>query len=133
VGRSGRRGARRLALQALYQHQLTGDALDSLLAQFRSREEFVGVDEAYFEGLVTSVLTRRDALDARIGEAADRPPGQLDPVERAVLWIGAAELAGGEVPARVAIDEGIELAKTFGGEQGYRYVNAVLDRLARAT
>lgn len=127
---AGRRGARRLALQALYQHQLTGDAVEELCAQFRGRPEHASVDAGYFDWLLRAVLADVAGLDARIAGAADRPVHQLDPVEHAVLWIGLAELGTARVPVRVAIDEAVELAKTFGAQNSHRYVNAILDRAA---
>jgi len=82
--------------------------------------------------LLDEIIGGAGELDAQIAAAADRPVEQLDPVERAVLWIGVAELGGHpEVPARVVINEAVELAREFGAEASFRYVNAVLDRAAR--
>ncbi len=128
----GRRGARRLALQALYQRQLAGHDVEGLVAQFSASKEFRGIDAAYFSTLLEEIVPAEPALDELIAAAADRPLSQLDPVERAVLWIGLIELrAHPDVPTRVVIDEGVELAKEFGAQDSFRYVNAVLDTLAQ--
>lgn len=128
AGRQGRHGARRLLLQALYQHQVAGHGAGELLDQFCAQPQFAQVDGDYFRELLTEILASRQWLDERIAAGADRPLAQLDPVERAVLWIGIAELTRrSDVPARVAINEAIELAKEFGAQDSYRYVNAILD------
>lgn len=84
----GRHGARRLVLQAMYQHQLAGHGAAELIAQFSVTKEFRGIDAAYFNTLVEEIIPAGPALDELIAAAADRPVNQLDPVERAVLWIG---------------------------------------------
>ncbi|MBM4196949.1 MAG: transcription antitermination factor NusB [Gammaproteobacteria bacterium] len=127
----GRRGARRLALQALYQHQLAGHGVDELLSQFAGRNEYRGIDTAYFAQLLGEILPASAELDSLISGAADRSAAQLDPVERGILWIGVMELqAHADVPSRVVIDEAIELTHEFGAQDGFRFVNAVLDTLA---
>lgn len=128
---SGRRGARRLLVQALYQHQLSGDGVEALLAQFGRQAETAGADVAYLTALLPQILGDLAGLDAQIAAQADRPVSQLDPVERGILWLGTAELAmRPEVPPRVVINEAVELCKEFGAQDSHRYVNAVLDRLA---
>jgi len=128
---TGRHGARRLLLQALYQHQVGGHDLNELLAQFRERQEFARIDSRYFLTLLEEILTSQESLDEFIGRVADRPVAHLDPVERAILWIGSMELrAHGDVPQKVVINEAVELAKEFGASDGHRYVNAVLDGVA---
>ncbi|MDH3977787.1 MAG: transcription antitermination factor NusB [Gammaproteobacteria bacterium] len=124
-----RHGARRLLLQALYQQQLAGNDVAELLEQFAGREEFAGIDQDYFRDVLGDVLSRMAELDAIVDEFLDRPVSQLDPVERALLWIGAAELsAQADVPANVIINEAVELAKEFGAQDSFRYINAVLDK-----
>lgn len=127
--------ARRLAVQALYQWQLGEGRAADIEAQFRADPESRsgGADLDYFHELLHEVGGRRSALDEALTPHLDRPFEQLDPVERAILWVGAYELAARwDVPYRVVINEAVELARTFGGENAHRYVNAVLDRLARA-
>lgn len=127
----GRHGARRLLLQALYQQQVAAHDAAELRSQFTDREEFAKIDRTYFLALLDEILDALAALDQTIEKAADRPIAQLDPVERAVLWIGVAELRfHPDVPAKVVIDEAVQLAKEFGAQDSYRYVNAVLDALA---
>jgi N utilization substance protein B len=127
----GRHGARRLVLQALYQRQLGGHTAAELIAQFSDKKEFRGVDAGYFLTLIEEILAAEQSLDELISRAADRPVSQLDPVEHGVLWIGLTELRSHpDVPRRVVIDEAVELAKEFGAQDSFRYVNAVLDSIA---
>lgn len=127
----GRHGARRLLVQALYQQQVALSDASELRSQFTDRKEFERIDRGFFLALLDEVLTHMAALDSTIESAADRPAAQLDPVERAVLWIGAAELQfHPDVPPNVVINEAVELAKEFGAEGSHRYVNGVLDTLA---
>jgi len=129
--RQGRRGTRRVLVQSLYQHQITGHSAEELLAQYSATTEFRRVNREYFEALLDEVLENIEALDASISSWADRPAEQLDPIERAILWVGVAELQNHpDVPANVVINEAIELCKTFGAADGHRYINAVLDKAA---
>jgi N utilization substance protein B len=124
--------ARRCALQALYQWQMTADSPADLIRQFREGDELKKADEGYFELLVIGCLRESDSLMGAISGVLDRPIEQLDPIERAALTIGVFELRDQPaVPARVAISEAVELTKAFGGSDGHKYVNAVLDRAAR--
>jgi N utilization substance protein B len=123
-----RHGARRLLLQALYQHQIAASDPSALRSQFADSSEFAQADGDYFFALLDEVVNDPGVLDERIDKFADRPVSQIDPVERAVLWIGIAELQSHpEVPAKVVINEAVELAKEFGAEDSHRYVNAILD------
>lgn len=124
--------ARRTALQALYQWDLGRQDLSDIEVQFFAAQDMRRVDTAYFRELLHNIPAQQTRLDANISPCLDRPLAQVDPVERAILRIGAYELdLHPEIPWRVVINEAIELAKMFGGEQGHRYVNSVLDRLAR--
>jgi N utilization substance protein B len=127
-----RHQARRFALQALYGHLLAGTALNDLLAQFRSEEGFTRCDPEYFDRLLRGVLTERAQLEQVFAGYLDRPISQLDPVEHAVLLLSAFELAHcPELPYRVAINEAVELTKLFGATDGHKYINGVVDRMAR--
>ena len=127
----GRHGARRLLLQALYQRQVGGHNTSELIAQFSDSKEFRGIDAAYFLALIQEIIAAEESLDELITRAADRPVAQLDPVERGVLWIGLMELRDHpDVPPGVVIDEAVELAKEFGAQDSFRYINAVLDTMA---
>ena len=124
--------ARRRALQALYQWQITGQEAAEILRQFRAVQDMKGVDEAYFEALLRGIVAGQEGLDDELQPFLDRPIGQVDLMERVVLRIGAFELLNcPELPFRVVLDECVDLAHRFGSEQGHSYVNAVLDKAAR--
>ena len=123
--------ARRCAIQALYQLQV-GDSEEAggLAEKFAAAWGLGRADAAYFRELVGGVSRRRQHLNDLIAPELTRAAGALDPVERAVLWVGAYELEFRlDVPYRVVLNEAVELAKEFGAEQGHTLVNAVLDRL----
>lgn len=129
----GRSLARRCAMQALYQWQLTAQEAGEIEKQFLGGEEIKGADVEYFSELLRQCIGKKEELDGLIAAHADRPIEQLDPVERAILWMGMYELRERlDVPYRVAINEGVELSKRFGATDGHRYVNALLDRAARS-
>lgn len=124
--------ARRLAAQAIYQWQVTGPDNADLVSQFLAAQDPKRLDVGYFRRLVSGVANHCSALDCALSPFLDRSVEQVDPVERAVLRLAAFELLHClEIPYRVVINEAVELAKTFGAEQGYRYVNGVLDELAK--
>lgn len=126
-----RHRARRLALQALYQHQLTDAEAGEICDQFADRLAPEKVEVDYFQALVRGVIRDREALEARLEPVVDRGVNRLDPVERAALLIGTYELVSRlDVPFRVVIEESISLVKLFGTETSHRMVNGVLDRLA---
>lgn len=125
--------SRKLAMQALYQWQMTGQSFAELRNQYAGEEGFADADATYFGELLEGVTESAAALDAQLGALIDRPVAQLDPVEHAVLLIGLFELTRRlDVPYRVVINEGVDLAKRFGATDGHKFVNAVLDRAARA-
>lgn len=128
-----RRGlSRRLTVQALYQWLVNETAPEQLMRQFREQPEGLGrADAAYFEELLRGVVNEATELTLRLVPHIDRPIAQLDPVEHAILLLGAYELsAHAEVPWKVVVNEAVNLAKIFGAEEGYKFVNGVLDRLA---
>ena len=127
-----RAGARRAALQALYQWQLAGHEPTDIVREFVAERELVRVDRDYFRAITCGVPKRYVELRAQLAEVIDRDWGRLDPVESAVLLIAAWELAERpEVPWRVVVNEAVDVAKLFGAEEGHRFINASLDRLAR--
>lgn len=129
--RSARRRAREYAVQALYQWQLAGTALDDLEQAFTADSDFAEADRDYFEHLLRGATADASALEQQLAGALDRPVGELSPVERSILLLAVYEFVHGpEIPYRVVINEAIELAKTFGGTDGHKYVNGVLDKLA---
>lgn len=128
----GRSRARRYAMQALYQWQMTGHEAALIDAQFLADQDMTNVDVGYFRELLRGVLGLTENLNALLNPYLDRPLDQVDPVERAILWIAGYELSQRpDVPYRVVINEAVELAKKFGAEQGHRFVNGVLDKAAR--
>lgn len=127
-----RPAARRAALQALYQWQITATQADDLISQFERDGRLRGADGEYFRTLVRGATEAADEVESVYADYLDRVPAQLDPVERAILLLGAYELSRRpEVPYRVVINEALELAKAFGATEGHRYINGVLDRCAR--
>jgi N utilization substance protein B len=132
AGNAGRVKARRCAVQALYQWQLAGASPETILAEFLSEREVDKVDLEYFAELTRDIPRQIAALRAVIEPLLDRPWERVGPVERSVLLIGAYELKNClHIPYRVVVNEGIELTKMFGADEAHRYVNGVLDRLAR--
>jgi N utilization substance protein B len=128
---SPRRRAREFVLQGLYQRQLSGNAPDAIRAQVMEAAGFAKADDAYFDVLWAGVTAEYDDLIELLAPNLDRRALQLSPIERAILVIGAWELKHRhEIPARVAINEAIELAKAYGGTDGHKFVNGVLDKLA---
>ena len=131
---TSRRGlARRLTVQALYQWLVNETSPEALLRQFAEEPEGLGrADPNYFSELLHGVVQARDELNAAIVPHLDRPLEQLDPVEHAVLMLGAYELMyKPEVPWKVVVNESVGLTKVFGAEDGYKFINGVLDKLAR--
>ncbi len=123
--------ARRCAVQALYQWQLTGADVAEVAAQILEEKDVKKVDSSYFRGLLSGVVKQVDKMDALLAPTLDRSIESLDPVELAIMRMGAYELQYNiEVPYRVVINEAVELAKIFGADQGHKYVNGVLDKLA---
>lgn len=125
-----RRKARRLLVQALYQHLLSGATTREIEEQFR--EEHTGkIDWEYFTEIFAGIVSRRDELDAQLAPLLDREISALDPIEQAVLYLGAYEFANRiDVPYRVVINECVDLAKVFGATDGHKYINGVLDKMA---
>jgi len=136
VGATGRRArsmARRLALQALYQLQMNPRPLAAIQKQFVADPESDRADLGYFRELIAAIAPQREALDTHLALLCEIPPAELDPIEHAVLWLGLHELTScADLPYRVALAEAVQLAKQFGATDGHKFVNAVLDRAARA-
>ncbi|HEY0722182.1 MAG TPA: transcription antitermination factor NusB [Gammaproteobacteria bacterium] len=127
-----RSNARRRALQALYQWQLTGQSLSDIETQFLQEEDMAKTDLDYFKELLHQIPSHITDLEAHCLPHVSRPMEQVDPVERAALLIGLYELQYRlDVPYRVAINEAVELAKSFGAEQGHKFVNGLLDKVAK--
>ncbi len=129
--KSTRRRARELALQGLYQWLLGGGEGSEIEAHLREIEGFEKCDLAHFGALLHGGISEAAALDAVLARHVDRKTTELSPVEHGVLMIGAYELTHCiDIPYRVVINEAVELAKSFGGTDGHKYVNGVLDKAA---
>ena len=129
--KSARRRAREFILQGLYQWRVGGADEAAIEAYAPEMEGFDKADRNFFVGTLRGVLAQRDDLVARIAAHIDRPYEELSPIEAGVLLLGSFELIHHpETPYRVIINEAIELAKAFGGTDGHKYVNGVLDKIA---
>jgi N utilization substance protein B len=129
--KSARRRARELAMQGLYQWLLSGEDAAAVEAHIRDMDGFAKCDRAHFDALLHGGIEQAAALDAVLARHVDRKTTLLSPVEHALLMIGVYELMHClDIPYRVAINEAVELAKTFGGTDGHKYVNGVLDKCA---
>jgi len=125
--------ARELLLQALYQKQIAGHDCAELLRQFREQVAYERVDQEFFEELLNAICGSQDTLEKSISTLIDRPLEQLDPVELGILLIGVYELESRvDIPFRVVINEGVNLAKRFGSLDGHKYINACLDAGAQS-
>jgi N utilization substance protein B len=129
--RAARTRARGFALQALYQVMVGGNPADEVDLFTRDLSGFNKADAVHFDALLHGCAEQATALDALILPMLDRKLSELSPIEHAVLWIGAYELQHCiDIPWRVVLNECIDLAKEFGGTDGHKYVNAVLNQLA---
>ncbi len=129
-GRSIRRRSRELALQGIYQFLISGASAGEIKEGAMQCDEFNNVDPEFYENLLEGVLNDFAALEEDYRPFIDRDVTQLSPIERAILLIGAYELKNTVTPYRVVINEAVELDKTFGGADGFKYVNGVLDKLS---
>ena len=131
-GARARHRARELLIKALYQWQIAGHDVRELEKQFRAQPEFERCDGDYFSQLLVTTIDDSPALDQVIARHAARGLDQLDAVGRSILLLGIAELKHrADVPTKVVINEGVELAKRYGATDSFKFVNAVLDKCAR--
>ncbi len=129
--KSTRRRSREFALQGLYEWLLSAEDAGVIEAHMREQDGFEKCDSAHFDALLHGCIRDASTLDAALARHVDRKTSALSPVEHGVLLIGAWELSNCiEIPYKVVISEAIELAKSFGGTDGHKYVNGVLDRAA---
>mgnify|MGYP001245132847 FL=1 len=127
-----RRKARHFGLQALYQWTLSGASAADIEAEFRIDNDFQHTDGEYFSAVLKGVVRDVDALEALFSPALDRKLEELDPIERNLLRLGTFELRDRiDVPYKVVINEAVALAKKFGATDSHRYINGVLDKVAR--
>jgi len=127
-----RTNARKAAVQALYQWQMTGQSLIEIERQFLEEERLKDAQKSYFTELFHGVPKNLEAIDQALSEFVDRPVDMIDPVERAILRIGVYELVHRlDMPYRVVLNEGINLAKYFGADGSHKYINGILDKVAQ--
>ncbi len=128
-----RRKSRELVLKAVYRGMINASELKQVILDSREDPEFIKADEAYFRQLLEGVTGKIAELDSQISTFIDRKIEELSPVEHAILRISSYELMfDSTIPYRVAINEGVELAKLYGGIDGHKYINGVLDKVAAA-
>ncbi len=126
-----RRKSRELVLKAVYRGMINASELKQVMQDAQDDPDFAKADEAYFKQLLTGVTEKISELDQEILAYTDRPLAELSPVEHAILRISSYELKFDvSIPYRVAINEGVELAKLYGGTDGHKYINGVLDKVA---
>ena len=126
-----RRKSRELVLKAVYRGMINASELKQIISDAQEDPEYIKADEAYFKNLLTGVTSKINELDAQISVFIDRKIEELSPVEHAILRISSFELMFDlSIPYRVAINEGVELAKIYGGADGHKYINGVLDKVA---
>ena len=127
-----RRHARRALVQAIYQWQVAAHDADEIRAQFVDNGTLKKADKTFFDRCLHGIVAETDDLDTAFAPYLDRKVDELNQVERAILRAGTFELSAcPDVPFKVVLDEYINLAKTFGAEDSYKYINGVLDRVAR--
>lgn len=127
-----RTNARKAAVQALYQWQMTGQSLIEIERQFLEEERLKDAQKSYFTELFHGVPKNLEAIDKALSEFVDRPVNMIDPVERAILRMGVYELLHRlDMPYRVVLNEGINLAKYFGADGSHKYINGILDKVAQ--
>ena len=130
---SSRHNARKAAVQALYQWDLTGQAANEIESSFVQIHDMQNVDKRYLREILSGVPEHAAKLQQMLEPFIERPFKSLDPVERAILRLGAYELTFlQDVPTKVVLNEMIELAKVFGSDHSYKFVNGVMDKLAKA-
>jgi N utilization substance protein B len=130
-GTKNRRKSRELVLKAVYRGMLNASELSQIFRDMTEDPDYNKADEAYFRQLLQSVTANLQAIDDKLVSFIDRPMSELSPVEHAILRIAGCELMfDSTIPYRVVINEGVELAKLFGGTDGHKYINGVLDKLA---
>jgi len=129
--KKSRRKSREFALKGLYQWKLTGAEASDIEQHLAEDPAFKQADDIHFRTLLSGVIAHAPALDQQLATHLDRPVGELSPIEHAILLLAAFELVHHpEIPYRVVINEAVELAKSYGGTDGHKYVNGVVDKLA---
>ncbi len=129
---ASRKSARFFLIQALYEWQISQSSLSDMSANVATNEKFSEANSEYFHELLQNITQNRAKLDEVIAPFIDRDIEQIDPIEHAILWLGTYELQNQlDIPYKSVINEAVELAKQFGAEGSHRYVNGVLDKIAK--
>ena len=132
-GAGARTRARELMVQALYQKQIAGHSTAELVTQFRDDPSYERIDQEFFDELFPAISNGQAGLEGKIDDLIDRPLEQLDPIELSILLIGVHELEHRvDIPYKVVINEGVNLARRFGALDGHKYINACLDVAAQS-
>ena len=132
-GAGARTRARELMVQALYQKQIAGHSTAELVAQYREDAAYERVDQEFFDEMFPAISNGQPDIEKKIDGLIDRPLEQLDPIELSILLIGVHELETRiDIPYKVVINEGVNLAKRFGAIDGHKYINACLDVAAQS-
>lgn len=130
--RSAKTKARECVVQALYQWQVSGASLSNIEQNFLQKGRLEGSHKNFFAELFHGVPQQLNAIDEALAEFTDRPVEKIDPVERAILRLGVYELSNHlGTPYKVVINEGVDLAKCFGAEGSYKYINSILDKVSK--
>jgi len=133
TGAGARTRARELMVQALYQKQIAGHSTAELVRQYHEDTAYGRIDQAFFDELFPAISNAQKDLEKKIDALIDRPLEQLDPIELSILLIGVHELKTRiDIPYKVVINEGVNLAKRFGSTDGHKYINACLDVAAKS-
>ena len=128
----GRSNARKKAMQALYQWQMSGNDLSEIEAQFHEEQNMEKVDVDYFSALLHEVPAQVNSLDELIAKYSDRKDSELDPIEQTILRLSAYEIKNRiDIPYKIIISESLTLSKLFGSDKSHAFVNSVLDKLAK--
>jgi N utilization substance protein B len=126
--------ARRLAMQGLYEWQMSENAPQDIIKSYQQQHDLKNVDVEYFQALLLGVSEHLQETDQSLSAYLSRPLKEVDPIELAILRLATFELKHRlDVPYRVIINEAVELAKTFGAEAGHKFVNGILDKVAAST
>jgi len=132
MARSSRHLARRCAVQALYQWEVTGQPSNDIESNFIRNEQLSGKHRDYFIRIIENIPMRVEQIDGLLSPYLKRDLEKIDPIEHAILRVGSYELLfEADVPSKVIIDEAIDLAKTFSSENGFKFINGVIDKIAK--
>lgn len=129
---AARKWSRFFLIQALYEWQLNQNSLQEITQHFAENKLFEKANTEYFHELLSGIIQEREALEVLISPFLDRDLNQVDPIEKAILWLGSYELRfRPDLPFKVVINEAVELSKKFGNEGGHRYINSILDKVSK--